>query len=170
MPLGTTHSIRHHVAEYRQFHEIRVGVLGVPLGFLWVAIDGVAGCGYRRRIFGGMSQVSRRTLTEGPVCAVARKFGEARIFGGTHVNPGWKKKLKTRNRLRRALKWRRTRGMVETSWRTGGTSRLGSQTRVGGRSRRGPKAKVRNEDRASDSAALLYSGEWTPVTVVRNCS
>ena len=22
-------------------------------------------------------------------CAVARKFGEARIFGGTHANTGW---------------------------------------------------------------------------------
>jgi hypothetical protein len=24
-----------------------------------------------------------------PACAVARKFGEARSFGGTHTNPGW---------------------------------------------------------------------------------
>jgi len=24
-----------------------------------------------------------------PACAVARKFGEARILGGTHTNPGW---------------------------------------------------------------------------------
>jgi hypothetical protein len=40
-----------------------------PLGFLWVAIAGIAGCGCRRRIFGGMSQVFKCTLTVGAATA-----------------------------------------------------------------------------------------------------
>ncbi len=37
--------------------------------FLWVAIAGVAGLGCRRRIFGGMAQVSTCTLTVGLMAA-----------------------------------------------------------------------------------------------------
>jgi hypothetical protein len=36
-----------------------------PRGFLWFALEEVAECGYRRRIFGGMAQVSRCGLAVG---------------------------------------------------------------------------------------------------------
>ncbi len=41
------------------------GNVDVLWGFLWVAIEGIAGCGYRRRTFRGMSQVSKCTLPWG---------------------------------------------------------------------------------------------------------
>jgi hypothetical protein len=38
---------------------------------------------------GSPSQESQGAAVAAPPCAVARKFGEARIFGGTPTNPGW---------------------------------------------------------------------------------
>ena len=38
---------------------------------------------------GSPSQESQGAGQAAPDCAVARKFGKARIFGGTHTNPGW---------------------------------------------------------------------------------
>jgi hypothetical protein len=39
------------------------------LGVLWVATEGVAGCGYRRRNFEGLAQVSRCAWTVGTATA-----------------------------------------------------------------------------------------------------
>jgi len=52
--------------------------------------------GRKKRAFwvscGAPSQESQGAAVAVPACAVARKFGEAQIFGGTHTNPGWTKK------------------------------------------------------------------------------
>ncbi len=56
------------------------------LGFLRVAIAGVAGCGCRRRIFGGMSQVFKCTLTVGRRLRRLSELGETE-WGSAGAQP-----------------------------------------------------------------------------------
>jgi hypothetical protein len=45
---------------------------------------------------GSPFQESQGAAIAAPDCAVARKSGEAQIFGGTHMNPGWNQPIVVR--------------------------------------------------------------------------